>query len=69
MLTQAVTGLVHLIHLPVVLEQDIVLMDRFDMRKMLNTVVKYTCNELWVVPRMHQIPCPVEFTLQFQDSS
>ncbi|KAH6871818.1 hypothetical protein B0T10DRAFT_590601 [Thelonectria olida] len=45
-----ITGLVHLIHLPVVLEQDVVLMDRFNMRNMLNTVVKYTCNELWVVP-------------------
>ncbi|KAH7169889.1 hypothetical protein EDB81DRAFT_676226 [Dactylonectria macrodidyma] len=45
-----ITGLVHLIHLPVLLGQDVVIMDKFNMREMLNTVVKYKCNELWVVP-------------------
>ncbi|KAH7012946.1 hypothetical protein EDB80DRAFT_638627 [Ilyonectria destructans] len=45
-----ITGLVHLLHLPIVLGQDVVVMSKFDMKRMLDTVVKYTCNELWVVP-------------------
>ncbi|KPM45610.1 hypothetical protein AK830_g935 [Neonectria ditissima] len=66
-----ITGLVHLIHLPVVLEQDIVIMDKFDMRKMLNTVVKYRCNELWVVPplliRLLNDSVVKEYNLSFVD--
>ncbi|KAL2202236.1 acetyl-CoA synthetase-like protein [Sarocladium strictum] len=45
-----ITGLVHLLHLPVALDQDMVVMAKFDMTSMLRTIVKYKCNELWLVP-------------------
>lgn len=54
-----VTGLIHLLQLPLVLNQNLVVMAKFDMRKMMETVVKYHCTELWLVPRMW--PCPIPY--------
>lgn len=46
-----VTGLVHLLHLPSTLDQDLVVVPKFDMRRMMQVVVQYHCTELWLVPR------------------
>ncbi|KAF5561451.1 phenylacetyl ligase [Fusarium phyllophilum] len=45
-----ITGLVHLLHLPIVLEQQMVIMAKFDMKQMMDTIVKFKCDELWLVP-------------------
>ncbi|EWG55385.1 hypothetical protein FVEG_13392 [Fusarium verticillioides 7600] len=45
-----ITGLVHLLHLPFVLEQQMVIMAKFDMRHMMETIVRFKCDELWLVP-------------------
>ncbi|KAL1892203.1 hypothetical protein Sste5346_007159 [Sporothrix stenoceras] len=45
-----ITGLLQLIHLPVMMDQELVLMAQFDMKSMLEAVVKYRCEELWLVP-------------------
>ncbi|EXK87617.1 hypothetical protein FOQG_08955 [Fusarium oxysporum f. sp. raphani 54005] len=45
-----ITGLVHLLHLPIVLEQQMVIMAKFDMKQMMETVVRFKCDELWLVP-------------------
>ncbi|CAG9977392.1 unnamed protein product [Clonostachys byssicola] len=46
----AVTGLVHLIHLPPASGQDLVIMASFDMRAMMEVIVRFRCTELWLVP-------------------
>lgn len=46
-----VTGLVQLIHFPAFINQEVVVMSRFDMKEMLRTMEKWRCNELWLVPR------------------
>ncbi|CAK7228512.1 hypothetical protein SBRCBS47491_006929 [Sporothrix bragantina] len=45
-----ITGLVHLLHLPILLDQEVVVMSEFTLASMLDTVVKYKCVELWLVP-------------------
>ncbi|PNP85367.1 hypothetical protein FNYG_01196 [Fusarium nygamai] len=45
-----ITGLVHVLHLPIVLEQQMVIMAKFDMREMMETIVRFKCDELWLVP-------------------
>ncbi|RKK07890.1 hypothetical protein BFJ66_g8380 [Fusarium oxysporum f. sp. cepae] len=45
-----ITGLVHLLHLPIVLGQQMVIMAKFDMKQMMETVVRFKCDELWLVP-------------------
>ncbi|KAF5684532.1 phenylacetyl ligase [Fusarium circinatum] len=45
-----ITGLVHLLHLPIVLEQQVVIMAKFDMKQMMETGVRFKCDELWLVP-------------------
>ncbi|SCO52779.1 related to phenylacetyl-CoA ligase [Fusarium fujikuroi] len=45
-----ITGLVHLLHLPIVLEQQMVIMAKFDMKQMMETIVRFKCDELWLVP-------------------
>ncbi|RKL19142.1 hypothetical protein BFJ68_g3417 [Fusarium oxysporum] len=49
-ISQLLTGLVHLLHLPIVLEQQMVIMAKFDMKQMMETVVRFKCDELWLVP-------------------
>ncbi|KLO79038.1 phenylacetyl-CoA ligase [Fusarium fujikuroi] len=45
-----ITGLVHLLHLPILLEQQMVIMAKFDMKQMMETIVRFKCDELWLVP-------------------
>ncbi|KAF5973534.1 hypothetical protein FBULB1_8280 [Fusarium bulbicola] len=45
-----ITGLIHLLHLPIVLEQQMVIMAKFDMKQMMETIVRFKCDELWLVP-------------------
>lgn len=49
----AVTGLVHLIQLPPASGQDLVIMTTFDMKAMMEVIVRFRCTELWLVPRMN----------------
>lgn len=46
-----VTGLVQIMHLPALLNQEVVIMRKFTMKGMLDAIVKYKSNELWLVPR------------------
>lgn len=60
--TSPVTGLVHILHLPLVLNQEVVLLAKFTTQSMLDAVVKYACEELWLVPRKstsNSIPSPI----------
>ncbi|KAJ4262904.1 hypothetical protein NW762_006517 [Fusarium torreyae] len=45
-----ITGLIHLLHLPIILEQHMIIMARFDMKQMMRTIVQFKCDELWLVP-------------------
>ncbi|OAP57398.1 hypothetical protein AYL99_08136 [Fonsecaea erecta] len=45
-----ITGLVQILQLPIVLDQQVILMPKFDMKGMMDTIVKYKCDELWLVP-------------------
>ncbi|CAK7234575.1 hypothetical protein SCUCBS95973_008982 [Sporothrix curviconia] len=45
-----VTGLVHLLHLPILLDQEVVVMGEFTLASMLDTIIKHQCVELWLVP-------------------
>lgn len=42
-------------HLPALLNQEVVIMRRFTMKGMLDAIVKYKSNELWLVPRKSEI--------------
>lgn len=46
-----VTGLVQILHLPVLLDQEVIVMEQFTMTTMLQAITSYGCQELWVVPR------------------
>ena len=48
-----ITGLVQLLQLPIVLNQIVVVLAKFDMKSMLDTIIKHRCDELWMVPRKH----------------
>ncbi len=50
-LVDSVTGIVQLLQLPLVLNQEVVVMGKFKLREMLQTIVRYRCEELWLVPR------------------
>ena len=45
-----ITGLVHQMHLPILLNAEVVMLPQFSMEKMLNTIVEYKLPELLVVP-------------------
>ncbi|KAH6677857.1 hypothetical protein F5X68DRAFT_224037 [Plectosphaerella plurivora] len=45
-----ITGLIHLLHLPVLLGQDLILLRQFKMSTMLEAISRYKCDELWLVP-------------------
>ncbi|KIW82269.1 hypothetical protein Z517_05296 [Fonsecaea pedrosoi CBS 271.37] len=45
-----ITGLVQILQLPIVIDQEVVLMPKFEMKAMMDTIVKYKCDELWLVP-------------------
>ncbi|KAL2858522.1 acetyl-CoA synthetase-like protein [Aspergillus pseudoustus] len=45
-----ITGIVHLLHLPILLNQKVVVMSRFSMTMLLKTIATFKCEELWLVP-------------------
>lgn len=46
-----VTGLIQIMTLPAHINQEVILMSRFHMKRMLDAIVKYKSDELWLVPR------------------
>jgi 4-coumarate--CoA ligase len=52
-----VTGLVHILHLPVILNAEVIMLPKFSMKSMLDCVVEYQLKELIVVP-----PILIRFT-------
>lgn len=48
---RSVTGIVQILQLPLVLNQQVVMMPKFNMKEMLDVIYKYKCDELWLVPR------------------
>jgi hypothetical protein len=61
-----VTGIVHLLHLPLLLHQDVVIMSRFNMDEMLKTIAAFKCEELWLVPRKDSTQASI--AIQLTDS-
>jgi 4-coumarate--CoA ligase len=51
-----VTGLALILQLPLFLGQTVVVMKEFEMKAMLDAIVHYKCDELWLVPRKHGRP-------------
>ncbi|KAL3455246.1 hypothetical protein BJX64DRAFT_295245 [Aspergillus heterothallicus] len=45
-----ITGIIHLLHLPLLLGQQVVVMPKFNMPRMLETIKAFRCAELWLVP-------------------
>ena len=45
-----ITGLVHALHLPVLINAEVVMLPSFDMKSMLDTVVEYQIKEMLLVP-------------------
>jgi 4-coumarate--CoA ligase len=64
-----ITGLVHALHLPILLNAEVYMLPAFTMRAMLDTVVKYQILELLLVPpiliRMVRDPIVDEYDLSF----
>lgn len=46
-----VAGLSQLVFCPIFLNSEVVILAKFEMRAMLEAVVKYKINEMWLVPR------------------
>lgn len=46
-----VTGIVQILQLPLTLNQEVVMMSKFNMQEMLDVIVDFKCDELWMVPR------------------
>jgi 4-coumarate--CoA ligase len=63
-----ITGLVHTLHLPIILNAEVYMLSSFTMKSMLNTVVKYQIGELLLVPpiliRMVRDPIVQEYDLR-----
>jgi hypothetical protein len=47
----AVAGLSQLTFIPFFLNQEVVVLAKFEMKSMLEAVTKYKVNEMWLVPR------------------
>lgn len=64
-----ITGLVHALHLPILLNAEVYMMSSFTMKGMLDTVVEYQIAELLLVPpiliRMVRDPIVDEYDLSF----
>nr|OQO22732.1 hypothetical protein B0A51_14626 [Rachicladosporium sp. CCFEE 5018] len=64
-----ITGLVHALHLPVLLNAEVIMLPAFTMESMLNTVVEYQLKELLLVPpiliRLVRDPIVDEYDLSF----
>jgi 4-coumarate--CoA ligase len=63
-----ITGLVHALHLPILLNAEVYMLSSFTMKSMLDTVVKYQIGELLLVPpiliRMVRDPIVDEYDLR-----
>jgi acyl-CoA synthetase (AMP-forming)/AMP-acid ligase II len=46
-----VTGIVQILAVPLVLNQEVVVMSKFKFEEMLEVIEQYKCDELWMVPR------------------
>ena len=51
-----VTGIVQILQLPLTLNQEVVMMSKFNMQEMLDVIVNFKCDELWMVPRESLMP-------------
>nr|OQO30309.1 hypothetical protein B0A51_03135 [Rachicladosporium sp. CCFEE 5018] len=64
-----ITGLVHALHLPVLLNAEVIMLPAFTMESMLNTVVEYQLKELLLVPpiliRLVRDPIVDKYDLSF----
>jgi 4-coumarate--CoA ligase len=64
-----ITGLVHALHLPVLLNAEVIMLPSFTMKSMLDTVVEYQLKELLLVPpiliRLVRDPIVNEYDLSF----
>ena len=64
-----ITGLVHALHLPVLINAEVIMQPAFSMKTMLDTVVEYQIAELLLVPpiliRMVRDPIVDEYDLSF----
>ena len=64
-----ITGLVHALHLPALINAEVVMLPSFDMKSMLDTVVEYQIKELLLVPpiliRMVRDPIVDNYDLGF----
>lgn len=64
-----ITGLVHALHLPILLNAEVIMLPSFTMESMLNTVVEYQLRELLLVPpiliRMVRDPIVDKYDLSF----
>jgi acyl-CoA synthetase (AMP-forming)/AMP-acid ligase II len=53
-----VTGLLQIMIVPVFLNHDVVIIRKYELRKMLDIVTRHQCGELWLVPRKPRTPYP-----------
>lgn len=64
-----ITGLVHALHLPVLINAEVIMLPSFTMKSMLDTVVEYQLRELLLVPpiliRMVRDPLVDQYDLSF----
>ena len=64
-----ITGLVHALHLPALINAEVVMLPSFTMKSMLDTVVEYQIKELLLVPpiliRLVRDPIVDEYDLSF----
>ncbi|EXJ56091.1 hypothetical protein A1O7_09022 [Cladophialophora yegresii CBS 114405] len=64
-----ITGIVQILQLPLVLNQQVVMMPKFNMQQMLDVIYKYKCDELWLVPplliRLVNDPVAAKYDLPF----
>ena len=64
-----ITGLVHALHLPLLINAEVIMLPAFTMKSMLDTVVEYQIKELLLVPpiliRMVRDPIVDEYDLSF----
>ncbi|KAK6387326.1 hypothetical protein LTS17_000593 [Exophiala oligosperma] len=45
-----ITGIVQILQLPLIINQQVVMMPKFNLKDMINVIYKYKCDELWLVP-------------------
>ncbi|KIV88636.1 hypothetical protein PV10_08302 [Exophiala mesophila] len=62
-----ITGIVQILQLPLTLNQEVVMMSKFNMQEMLDVIVNFKCDELWMVPplliRLVNDPIAASYTL------